>query len=57
MKGKKVVITGAGSGLGRALAQKFSRKGAEIILMGRTREKLENTANILTGPPLKLYSV
>lgn len=41
MKNKKVVITGAGSGLGAALAEKFATNGATVILLGRTLEKLE----------------
>ena len=56
MKGKKVVITGAGSGLGQSLAQRLSQDGAEIILLGRTREKLEKTANTLNGPSV-IFSV
>ncbi|MGW4789363.1 SDR family NAD(P)-dependent oxidoreductase [Streptomyces sp. NPDC004230] len=39
-----VVITGAGGGIGAATAHRFSRDGATVVLVGRTREKLENTA-------------
>lgn len=42
---KVVVITGAGTGIGRATAQQFARNGARIGLIGRNRERLEQTAN------------
>jgi short-subunit dehydrogenase len=37
-----VVITGAGAGLGRAIAQSFARRGARIGLVSRSRERLED---------------
>lgn len=43
-RGKVVVITGAGSGIGRGMAAGFCRDGAEVIGFGRTRETLEETA-------------
>ena len=38
---KVILITGAGDGLGKAAARTFARYGAHVILLGRTREKLE----------------
>jgi len=40
-KGKTVLITGAGSGIGEALAYQFARKGAGLLLVGRDMDKLE----------------
>lgn len=40
---KVVVITGAGSGIGAASAKRFASEGATVVLVGRTREKLETT--------------
>lgn len=40
-KGKVFLITGAGDGIGKALALALSRQGATLILLGRTPEKLE----------------
>ena len=40
-KDKVVLITGASSGIGRAAAIKFAKRGATIILVSRNNEKLE----------------
>lgn len=42
-KEKTVIITGAGSGIGRATAIRFAKEGANVILVGRTKETLEAT--------------
>jgi NADP-dependent 3-hydroxy acid dehydrogenase YdfG len=39
------VVTGAGSGIGRAIACALAIQGAKVCLVGRTFEKLEGTAN------------
>jgi short-subunit dehydrogenase len=40
---KTIIITGAGSGLGKELAHLLSQKGYHLLLTGRTIEKLANT--------------
>ncbi|MGG7644964.1 SDR family oxidoreductase [Rhodovulum sp. YNF3179] len=42
---RSVAITGAGSGIGRATAQAFLAKGWRVALMGRRRDRLEETAD------------
>ncbi len=41
MKDKIVIITGAGDGIGKALAIGFAKHGATVVLLGRTISKLE----------------
>ena len=44
IKGKRIFITGAGRGLGAALAVVFQDMGAEVIISGRNRENLFSLA-------------
>ena len=46
---KVVVVTGAGSGIGEAVARRFSAEGAAVVLAGRTKAKLDAVARDL--PP------
>ena len=39
--GKTVIVTGAGSGMGEATAKQFSAEGANVVVTGRTKDKLE----------------
>lgn len=50
MTGKTILITGAGSGIGRALAVEADRLGHRLILVGRREQPLAETAAMLTGP-------
>ncbi|MCJ2177531.1 SDR family oxidoreductase [Novosphingobium album (ex Hu et al. 2023)] len=50
--GKTVVITGAGAGLGKALACRFAAEGETVILLGRTLSKVQAVADELGGPAM-----
>ena len=52
--GKRVVITGAGRGLGRLLAHAFSQAGAYVALVARSKDELGAVAEALPGPSLVL---
>ena len=47
--GKRVVITGASSGIGAATAQAFANQGARIVLAARNREALERIGETCRG--------
>ena len=44
LKGKRILITGGGSGLGAAMGRRFAELGAELVICGRRLELLEATA-------------
>ena len=43
LKGKTAVVTGASSGIGRAVAETLGRAGAHVVLSGRTAEAMEES--------------
>jgi len=43
-EGKNVIVTGAGQGIGRAIANRFASEGADVMLIGRRPEPLAETA-------------
>jgi NAD(P)-dependent dehydrogenase (short-subunit alcohol dehydrogenase family) len=49
LEGKKVIVVGAGSGIGRSIALSASNAGAHVVLAGRRRATLEATAALLQG--------
>ena len=46
---KVTILTGAGDGIGRSMAELFSKEGAKLVLAGRRREPLEETGKLLAG--------
>jgi NAD(P)-dependent dehydrogenase (short-subunit alcohol dehydrogenase family) len=53
---KIVVITGSGTGIGQAIAKKFAERGASIIILGRRKEPLDKTTEILVDIMKKVGS-
>lgn len=49
LKGKKILVTGASSGLGVSIAKEITNSGGNVIITGRNQERLNNTFNQLLG--------
>ena len=47
LKGKRILVTGGGSGLGKEMSRHFLTYGAEVIICGRRDEVLQKTATEL----------
>jgi NAD(P)-dependent dehydrogenase (short-subunit alcohol dehydrogenase family) len=52
LAGQTVVITGAGSGMGRALAQRLSGLGSPVVISDANEATLRETEGLLSGPVL-----
>ena len=50
LAGRSALVTGAGNGLGRAIALGLARAGARVVLVGRSQSKLTETAALLPDP-------
>ncbi len=49
LAGRTALVTGAGNGLGRAIALALAAEGVRVLLVGRDRDKLETVAGELAG--------
>lgn len=49
LRGKRILVTGGGSGLGREIAERYLQLGAEVHICGRRQQMLDATAAELTG--------
>lgn len=47
--GKTILVTGASSGIGKAVAVECSKLGAKVIITGRDEERLDKTFSVLEG--------
>ncbi len=57
LEGKVALITGAGSGIGKATALLFARQGARVAALGRNADELQETVDMITRQGGKAISV
>ena len=50
MKDKTVIVTGGSSGIGEAIARQLKAKGANVIIVGKEKDKTEKVAKVLNVP-------
>ena len=53
--GKRIIVTGATSGMGKAIAIKLSQQGAEVCLFARDLNKINETLDLMHGGGHKYY--
>jgi NAD(P)-dependent dehydrogenase (short-subunit alcohol dehydrogenase family) len=59
LKGKRILITGGGTGIGRAMAERYLQLGATVYICGRRAEVIEQTAKELavsTGGSIEAFT-
>lgn len=56
LKGKTILVTGASSGIGQAIAVSVSKMGANVIINGRNIAKLENTLSLMADENNKIVA-
>lgn len=57
LSGRIAVVTGGGTGIGRAITLKLAELGAQVFILGRTAETLEQTAGMaLAGRVLPIVA-
>lgn len=55
--GKTIIVSGASSGIGRAVAIHLGRQGAGLVLIARDRKRLEETAQMANAPVCRILEL
>ena len=48
LSGKRVIVTGGGSGIGRAVCERFGEEGAEIAIFDMSEDGAKETVRLIT---------
>jgi NAD(P)-dependent dehydrogenase (short-subunit alcohol dehydrogenase family) len=54
LQNKVAIITGAGTGIGEAIAHKFAREGARLVLSGLPADPVQDVAEAITSAGARL---
>ncbi|ODR10647.1 short-chain dehydrogenase [Mycolicibacillus koreensis] len=57
LEGQAAVVTGAGRGLGAAIAVAFAEAGADVVIAARTRDQLDSVAELVRGAGRRAHVV
>jgi len=57
LRDKVAIVTGGGSGIGRAIAVRFAREGAQVVVAGQRPERLAETARLIEGDGGRVVAV
>ncbi|MBW2065115.1 MAG: SDR family oxidoreductase [Deltaproteobacteria bacterium] len=57
LSGKVVLVTGGGSGLGRSICEAMAEYGADVICVGKTMEKIEETVDLIKAHGTRVKAI
>ena len=57
LKGKKIVVTGGGTGLGKSMATRFAELGADLVITSRRQNVIDETAKDLREHGVKVLAI
>ncbi|WP_026366253.1 2,4-dienoyl-CoA reductase [Salinicoccus albus] len=57
MRNKTVIVTGGSSGMGKAMAKKFTAEGANVVITGRSLERLEAAKADIEDPEGQVFCI